>query len=152
MVDYLTGDALVATDEALSEALNLMRPIQGGVPPEQTDEGLVQAIRRKFAAAYRPAVELAERELNQMGFKNGEHFNFCLVIDASYEHATQVSIVHPDKPVCYLYQWCKAWHFQFATLADLAKEVLSAKALLVERAMECSPNLGGVGRSFRTSE
>jgi|ERR1044071_3195480 hypothetical protein len=136
IVDYLTGDAVVATDEALSEALNLVRPTEGCVPQEEIDEGLVPAIRRKFAAVYRPAIELAERELNQKGFKSGQHFSFCLVIDASQEHGTQVSIVHPDKPVCYLYDWCKAWHFHFPTLADLARDVLAAKSRLVERAVE----------------
>jgi hypothetical protein len=140
VADYLNGSTIKISDEELSEALNLMKPTQGCVTQEEADEDSVSPIRRKFAAVYRTAIELAEAELTQKGFEKPEHFNFCLIIDASFEHATQLSIVDPEKPICYLYEWCKAWHFQFATLADLAKEVLSAKATLVARVMELNKN------------
>ncbi len=48
------------SDEALSEALNLMKPTEGCVPLEEVDDDPVAPIRRKFAAVYQPAMELAE--------------------------------------------------------------------------------------------
>lgn len=136
VAEYLTGSNTEISDESLSEALNLMKATDGCVPQEEIDEDPVAPIRRKFAAVYQTAMELAEAELTQKGFKKREHFNFSLIIDASFEHATQLCIVDYDKPICYLHEWCKAWHFQFAMLADLAKEVLAAKTALVNRATE----------------
>jgi hypothetical protein len=136
VADYLTGTNLEITDQGLSEALNLMKPTEGSIPPDEADEDPVEPIRRKFAAVYRTAIELAEAELKQKGFTRPEQFNFCLVIDASFEHATQLTIVDGKKPICYLYEWRKAWHFQFADLAELAKAVLAAKATLVNRVVE----------------
>src|SRR5260370_6703786 len=87
VAEYLTGSKVDISDEALSEALNLMEPTEGCVPQEEVDEDPVAPIRRKFAAVYQTAAELAESELKQKGFKKGEQFNFCLTIDASFEHA-----------------------------------------------------------------
>jgi hypothetical protein len=136
VADYLTSTTPEITDQGLSGALNLMKPTEGCVPEDEADEDPVEPIRRKFAAVYRTAIELAEAELKQKGFKKPEQFNFALVIDASFEHATQLTIVDPDKPICYLYEWRKAWNFQFASLAELAKAVLAAKAALVNKVME----------------
>jgi len=60
VVDYLTGSKVDISDEALSEALNLMKPTEGCVPLEEVDDDPVAPIRRKFAAVYQPAMELAE--------------------------------------------------------------------------------------------
>jgi hypothetical protein len=138
VADYLTSTTPEITDQGLSEALNLMKPTTGSVPPEELDEDPVATVRRKFAAVYQTAMELAEAELKQKGFKKPEQFNFALVIDACYEHATSLAIVDVKKPICYLYEWRKAWHFQFADLGELAKAVLSAKATLVNRVVEFS--------------
>jgi hypothetical protein len=83
IADYLTGSKVDISDEARSETLNLMKPTEGCVPEDEVDEDPVGPIRRKFAAVYRTAIELAEAELQQKGFKKQEQFNFCLVIDAS---------------------------------------------------------------------
>ena len=138
IVDYLTGGTINISDEALAEALNLMKPAEGCIPEDEVDEDPVAQLRRKFAAVYQTAIGLAEAELTQRGFKRPEDFNFCLIVDASFEHATQLSIVHPDEPICYLYRWCKAWQFQFVGLADLAKAVLLAKVGLAMRVVELS--------------
>ena len=42
-----------------------------------------------------------------------------------------MAIVDYDRPICYLYEWSKAWHYNFANLAELAGAVLSAKVVLV---------------------
>ena len=68
--------------------------------------------------------------------KDRQHFNFCLVIEPSCEDTTHVAVVDYDKPICYLHEWSKAWHFQFANLAELAKAVLAAKKALVNKATE----------------
>ena len=132
VADYLTGEKLETTDEGLSEALNILRVCQGCVPGEEADEGLLQAIRRKYAAIYGAAVELAKAELTRRQWKEREHFNFRLVIDPSGD-TTQVAVIDCDKPTHYLYESSKAWHVGFETLAELAEAVLSAKAALVAK-------------------
>ena len=111
VAEYLTSSTTEITYEDLSTALNLMRPSEGGVPFEEIDTDVLVAVRRKFAAVYQPAMELAEAELKQKGFKEREHFNFCLVIEPSHEDTTHVAMVDYDKPVCYLHEWSKPWHF-----------------------------------------
>jgi hypothetical protein len=134
--EYLTSTDIEISDEALSEALNLMKETEGCIPQEEIDENLVASIRKKFAAVYQTAIDLAEAELKKQGLNNHEHINFCLVIEPSFEDATHVAVIDYDRPVCYLHEWSKAWHFQFANLADLAKAVLSAKAVLVSKVKE----------------
>lgn len=136
VADYLTSTTTEITDEDLSMALNLMKPSKGGVPFEEIDTNVLLAVRRKFAAVYQPALDLAQAELKQRGFKEREHFNFCLVIEPSHEDMTYVAVVDYDKPVSYLHEWSKPWHFSFENLAQLAEAVLTAKANLVARVME----------------
>jgi hypothetical protein len=88
VAEYLTSTTTEITDEDLSTALNLMRPSEGGVPFEVIDTNVRVAVRRKFAAVYQTAMELAEAELKQKGFKERDHFNFCLVIEPSDEDTT----------------------------------------------------------------
>ena len=57
-----------------------------------------------------------------------EQFNFCLVIEPSYEDSTHVAVVNYDKPICYLHEWSKAWNFHFAICT------------------KDSPNKDGIGR------
>ena len=136
VAEYLTSSTTEITDEGLSMALNPMKPSEGGVPFEEIDTSVLLAVRRKFAAVYQPAMELAEAELKKKGFKEREHFNFCLIIEPSHEDITQVTVVDYDKPVCYLHEWSKPWHFSFESLAQVAEAVLTAKANLVARVME----------------
>src|SRR5258708_7600365 len=140
VAEYLTSSTTPITDDDLSTALNLMRETEGCVPQEEIDENLLALIRRKFAAIYQTAMEMAEAELKTKGLKERQHFNFCLVIEPSCEDTTHVAVVDYDKPVCYLHEWSKAWHFQFAKLAELAKAVLTAKTALVNNAMELNAN------------
>jgi hypothetical protein len=93
---------------------------EGCVPQEEVDGDLLAPVRRKFAAVYQTAMELAEAELRKQGLKERQHFNFCLVIEPSYEDTTHVAVVDYDKPICYLHEWSKAWNLQFANLAELA--------------------------------
>lgn len=136
VAQYLTSSTTEITDEELSSALNLMRETEGCVPQEEIDNALFTPIRRKFAAVYQTAMEMAEAELKTKGLKDRQHFNFCLVIEPSCEDTTHVAVVDYDKPICYLHEWSKAWHFQFPNLADLAKAVIAAKAALVNKATE----------------
>ena len=85
---------------------------------------------------YQTALELAEAELKQRGFEARKQFNFSLIIDPSYEHLTRIAIVDHDRPICYLHEWSKAWHFQFADLAELARTVVSAKVALMNKVTE----------------
>ena len=139
VAEYLTSSMIDISDEDLSEALNLMKPGKGSVPSEEADEDLLNAVRRKFAAVYQTSMELAEAELKQRGLEPRNHFNFALVIEPSYEDSTRVAIVDYDRPVCYLHEWSKAWHFKFANLAELAGAVLSAKVVLVNKVVEFNP-------------
>ncbi len=136
VVDFLTSSTVDVSDEDLSEALNLMKPTEGCVPSEEADEDLFLTVRRKFAAVYQTALDLAQAELKQHGFELRKHFNFSLIIEPSYDGSTQVAIVDYDKPICYLYEWSKAWHFQFANLVELAGAVLSAKTRVVRKVEE----------------
>ena len=136
VAEYLTSTTTEIADEDLSMALNIIRPSEGCVPFEEIDTNVLVAVRRKFAAVYQPAMEMAEAELKKKGFKEREHFNFCLVIEPSDEDTTHVAVVDYDKPVCYLHEWSKPWHFVFENLAQLAEAVLTAKAHLVARVME----------------
>ncbi len=136
VAEYLTGSMSDISDEQLSEALNLMKPCEGCFPSQEVDENLLNTVRRKFAAVYQTALELAEAELKQRGFEPRKQFNFSLVIDSSYEHLTRIAIVDHDRPICYLHEWSKAWHFQFADLAQLARTVVSSKVALVNKVTE----------------
>src|SRR6266511_5764395 len=136
VAEYLTGSTIDVSDEGLSNALNLMKESEGCVPTEETADDLLSSVRRKFAAVYQVAMELAEADLKMRGFEACNHFNFCLVIDPSYEDATHVVLVDYDKPICYLHEWGKAWQVGFENLAELAGEVLSAKVALVNKVEE----------------
>ena len=50
-----------------------------------------------------------------------------------------MAIVDYDRPICYLYEWSKAWHYNFANLTELAGAVLSAKVVLVRKVTEFNP-------------
>jgi hypothetical protein len=136
VAEYLAGGTVDISDEDLSSALNLMKESEGCVPEEEVDGDPLGPVRRKFAAVYQTAMELAETELQKQGLKNRQHFNFCLVIEPSYEDSTHVAVVDYDKPICYLHEWNKAWNFQFADLAALAEAVLSTKTALVNKFKE----------------
>ena len=115
VAEYLTGSiesSIEISDEELSIAFNLIKKTEGCIPQEEIDGDLVAPIRRKFAAVYGTAMELAEAELEKKGLKDRKDFNFCLVIEASYEDTTHVAVVDYDKPICYLHEWDKAWHFR----------------------------------------
>ena len=139
VAEYLTSSMIDISDEQLSEALNLMKPAEGCVPSEEADEELLHTVRRKFAAVYQTALDLAQVELKQHGFEPRKHFNFSLIIEPSYEGSTQVAIVDYDRPVCDLHEWSKAWHFKFANLTELAGAVLTAKVVLVNKVIEFNP-------------
>ncbi len=139
VAEYLTSSTIDISDEQLSEALNLMKPAEGCVPSEEADGDLLNTVRRKFAAVYQTAMELAQAELKQRGFEPRKHFNFSPVIEPSYEDSTRVAIVDYDRPMCYLHEWSKAWHFKFANLAELAGAVLSTKVALVSKVIEFNP-------------
>jgi hypothetical protein len=136
VTEYLNDRRPQITDEGLSRALNVLKEAEGCVPFEEVDNDLLLAVRRKFAAVYQTAVEMAEAELRQQGFKERQHFNFCLVIEPSSDDATHIAVIDYQKPICYLHEWSKAWHFTFKDLADLAEFVLRVKANLVDRVVE----------------
>ncbi len=121
------------TDEEISDIFNLLRSCEGCVPSEEAGEDLLNSIRKKFGAVYQVGMELAEVELKE---KKITDFNFCYVIDPSYEDATHIAIVDYDKPICYLHEHIKAWHLSFATLSELAEAVLKVKKGLVEKVVE----------------
>jgi hypothetical protein len=73
---------------------------------------------------YQVGMELAEAELKGESITD---FKFCMVVDPSYEDTTHVAILDYDKPICYLHEWTKAWHLDFATLVELADAVLQVK-------------------------
>ena len=138
VAEYLTSRTIDVSDKELSDALNLMKPAEGCVPFEEAGDDLLASIRRKFAAVYEVALELAEAELKQRGFESRQHFSFCLIIEPSWEDTTHVAIVDFARPICYLHEWSKAWHLGFASLSALAQAVLSAKATLVSKVEECN--------------
>ena len=98
VAEYLNGGTVGISDEDLSSALNLMKEAEGCVPQEEVDGDPLAPVRRKFAAVYQTALEMAEAELQKQGLKDRQHFNFCLVIEPSYEDSTHVTVVDYDKP------------------------------------------------------
>ena len=134
VAEYLSAEKLSKnpTDEALSEALNLLRLCQGCVPEEEGDD-VMKSIRKKFAAIYWTGLELASQELLQRGHQPGQDFNLSLVIDPDYEDFTMVAVVDADRPHCFLHEGHKAWHFNFDSLTDIADAVLSVRNLLVNK-------------------
>ncbi len=136
VAEFLTGSTISQetnlSDESISEALNLLKPSDGCVPPEEADEDLLRTIRKKFAAVYQVGMELAEQELNHKGIKEFDQFNFCIVIEPDSEDCTHVVILDYKRPVCHLHEWSKAWNFHFSTLALLADEVLRIQKHLAQ--------------------
>ncbi len=135
VTEYLGSSNIEISDAGLSGALNLMKRSEGGVPREEIGDDVLQPIRRKFSAIFEIAIELAEAELKERGSKQHTDFNFCLVIDPSFDAETHVVVLDYDRPVCYLHEWREARKFAFANLSKLAKAVLSAKAALVDKAI-----------------
>src|SRR5512137_197931 len=134
VAEYLSGEKLAQpTDEALSQALNLLRPCKGCVPEEEIDDTPIKAIRKKFAAIYWTGVELAIQELQRRGHQTGHDFTLYLVIDPDHEDYTYVTVVDPDKGRCFLHEGHKPWHFHFDSLAEIADAVLSVRNLLVNK-------------------
>lgn len=138
VADYLNGDPLPPplTDEALSECFNLLRPVDGCVPFEEGEEDLRRAIRKKYAAVYSVARDLAEAALSGKGYQRPEHFNLCLVIEPDDEDSTQVVILDYQRPAYYLHEQVKPWNFHFHSLAEIAEEVLRVKEHVVAKATE----------------
>jgi hypothetical protein len=134
VAEYLSGEKLPQepTDEALSEALNLLRPCKGCVPEEEIDD-LAKSIRKKFAAIYWTGTELAIQELHRRGHQSGQEFTLYLVIDPDPDDYTYVTVVDPDKGRCFLHEGHKPWHFHFDSLAEIADAVLSVRNLLVNK-------------------
>jgi hypothetical protein len=139
VAEYLTSSTTKISNEGLSAALNMMKESEGCVPYEEAGDDLLAAVRRRFAALYNTAMELAEAELKQRGFVERKHFNFCLVIEPSCDDTTHVTIVDYDQPICYLHECSKAWHLGFKDLAELAGAVLATKAGLVKKVEDHSP-------------
>lgn len=134
--EYLTSEIPEISDQGLSGSLNLLKPSKGRAARKEIGDDLPATIRRKFAAVYETALELAEAELKEQGFEDTKDFGFCLVIEPSCEDTTHVAIVDYRKPICYLHEWSKAWHFSFSNLAELAQAVLGAKSALVNKVLE----------------
>lgn len=142
VAEYLTSTPLALeslNNALLDEIFNLFKPCRGCVPEDQVDEDLLNTIRLKFAAVYQVGVELAEAELKSRTPPAAGRFGFHAVIQPSYEDATQVVIVDYDRPVCYLRESAKAWQFHFATLAELADEVIRVRDHLVSQVQQLLP-------------
>ena len=131
---HLTGESITTTDdETLQITFNILRPCEGCIPEEEIGEDLLADIRRKFASVYYTAIERAEKQLKMCGLRPHDDFAFCLVIDPCYENSTHVAVVDlwPDvRPFCYFHECAKAWHFSFASLTDIAQEVLRAEKII----------------------
>lgn len=136
VAEYLTGSNVGVSDKDLSIALNLMREAEGCVPMEEAGDDVLASVRRKYGAVYQVGTALAEAELERRGLVRRKHFNFCVVIEPSYEDATHVVVVDYDKPTCYVHEWSNAWHLGFEGLGALASAVLSVKSTLVRRVGE----------------
>jgi hypothetical protein len=142
VAEYLSGEKLPdnPTDETLSETFNLLRPCKGCVPEEEIDDNLAKSIRKKFAAVYWTAVELAVKELQRQGKNSGQDFTLYLVIDPDHEDYTYVTVVDPDKGRCFLHEGHKPWHFHFDSLTQIADAILRIRNVLVRKVTEALAN------------
>lgn len=140
VAEYLKGETLTRlvnpTDEELSEIFNLLKVSCGCVPEEEIGDQVSSAIRKKFSAVYQTALTLAEAELRERKLKPLKDYNFCLVVEP--EDVTHIVIIDSTRPLCYLHEERKAWHFHFETLSALAEEVLRVKKHLVEQFLQHS--------------
>ena len=132
---YLTGEEVTsADDETLALTFGILRPCDGCIPEEEIGDDLLAAIRRKFACVYYAATERAEKKLKAQGLRFYDDHAFCLVVDPCYENSTHVAVVdlRPEmRPFCYFHDYSKAWHFSFANLKDIAREVLRAEKIIL---------------------
>lgn len=126
---------LVATmdSEDLSSTFNILRPCDGCVPPEECDgsDGLLGAIYNKFACLLNAAIELTGEDL--------AHHRFWPVIDAAHDGYTRCVVTDFDhtQPWCYFNESTKAWHYEFAALAEVADEVLRIKSAILDGYYRC---------------
>jgi hypothetical protein len=149
----LNGDMAPLKDlnnEELREAFGLLHPCKGCVPDEYVDGDLHNTVRRKFSAVYGAAANLAERDLEARGLTH-EDYDIRVVIDVSTEDCTYVAIVDwRDKwLVRYYRNSCKAWHFKFESLKDLATDILDVRNTVLrafEESRELQLKLGRLGR------
>ena len=131
---HLTGEPITTDDETLQSTFNILRPCEGCIPDEEIGEDLLADIRRKFACVYYTAIERAENQLKAQGLRFYDDLSFCLVIDPCYENSTHVAVVdlRPDvRPFCYFHEYAKAWHYSFASLKDIAREVRRAEKMIL---------------------
>ena len=131
---HLTAEPIPVDEESLQITFNILRPCDGCIPDEEIGEDLLADIRRKFACVYYTAIERAENQLKAQGLRFYDDLSFCLVIDPCYENSTHVAVVdlRPDvRPFCYFHEYAKAWHFSFASLKDIAQEVLRAEQMIL---------------------
>src|SRR5258708_5111363 len=128
---HLTGERIdKPDDDVLATSFNILRPCEGCLPDDEIGEDLLSDIRRKFSCIYYPAIERVEDALRAEGLRFYDDFSFCLVIDPDYEDSTHVAVVdlRPEvRPFCYFHEYAKAWHVSFATLKEIADEVLCAE-------------------------
>lgn len=123
--EYLGCDPF-SDEEVRKESFDLLGECQGCVPDGYVDD-LMNNIRKKFVAIIYPAIELAHARLR----KSGDGPIFLHVIDASYEDSTVYVVVDYHDPICYLNGSCKAWHWKFESLAEVAESILGYSADLV---------------------
>lgn len=134
----LTGERLdpEALEEIWEATFYILSPCDGCLPEEEIGDDLLADIRRKFACIYWSAIEGASRRLSARNFRLHDHFSFCLVIDPSFDDATNVAVIDRDldaRPYCYLHEDAKAWNVSFPTLRDIAVEVLRIEAVIFSR-------------------
>lgn len=128
------------TDEAISTALSILRPInEACVPDDENDGDLTHAIQKKFHAVYHAGITVAQTSLNQQGKKPTQDFNFLLVVETDIHDTTHVVIVDWDSPCRYLHEWTNAMDFQFADLKAIATKVLAVGNSLAEQLLHPQP-------------
>lgn len=135
VANHLTGERFDPDDgESLAMTFNILRPCDGCLPEEEIGEDLLEDIRRKFSCVYYTAVERVEANIKAEGLRFYDDHSFCLVTDPCYQDSTHVAVVdlRPEiRPFCYFHEYTKAWHFSFASLKDIAEEVLRAERIIV---------------------
>jgi len=123
---------IALTDEHLSTALRLLRPLTEAILPDEENDGDVTGgVQRKFHGIHDAARRLAEARLAQLP---GRLPRLRVLVETDAQDLTRVVVFDEDSQRLLFHEDGDAAEFQFADLRAIAGKVLAVRDALVAAA------------------
>lgn len=111
--------------EKVLSNLDLLKPCEGCVPSDYTDE-LESSIIRKFKIHYRLAVTLAAMAPGR------DPSMIDIVVEPNYEDASTIVVVHTDRKHVLLIAYKKVWNLEYDSVKTMLLEVKEDAVFIAE--------------------